>query len=75
MRIAAFMASAFFALAAASVSAEDHSHSGLREETRAVLPHLKNGHIVEEPGLTHGMFDVGAPIFGRHRCTFFDTDL
>ena len=52
-----------------------NTHGGLREETRAVLPYLRNGHIVEEPGLTHGIFDVGAPILGAHLRAFLDADL
>lgn len=52
-----------------------NTHGGLREETRAVLPHLKNGRIVEEPGLTHGIFDVGAPVLGRHLRIFLDAEL
>lgn len=52
-----------------------NTHGGLREETRAVLPHLKDGRIVEEPGLTHGIFDVGAPVLGRHLRAFLDADL
>lgn len=52
-----------------------NTHGGLREETRAVLPYLKNGRIVEEPGLTHGIFDVGAPVLGRHLRAFLDAEL
>lgn len=52
-----------------------NTHGGLREETRAVLPHLKNGRIVEEPGLTHGIFDVGAPVLGKHLRSFLDAEL
>lgn len=52
-----------------------NTHGGLREETRAVLPHLKNGRIIEEPGLTHGIFDVGAPVLGRHLRSFLDAEL
>ena len=51
-----------------------NTHGGLREETRAVLPHLQNGRIVEEPGLTHGIYDVGAPVLGRHLRAFLDSD-
>lgn len=52
-----------------------NTHGGLREETRAVLPHLKNGRIIEELGLTHGIFDVGAPVLGRHLRAFLDAEL
>ena len=52
-----------------------NTHGGLREETRAVLPHLQNGRIIEEPGLTHGIFDVGAPVLGRHLRAFLDMEL
>lgn len=52
-----------------------NTHGGLREETRAVLPYLLNGRIVEEPGLTHGIFDVGAPVLGKHLRAFLDADL
>ncbi len=52
-----------------------NTHGGLREETRAVLPYLENGRIVEEPGLTHGIFDVGAPVLGKHLRAFLDADL
>ncbi len=51
-----------------------NTHGGLREETRAVLPHLQNGRIVEEPGLTHGIYDVGAPVLGRYLRAFLDSD-
>lgn len=52
-----------------------NTHGGLREETRAVLPHLKDGRIVEESGLTHGIFDVGAPVLGGHLRAFLDANL
>ncbi|MBT5564587.1 MAG: alpha/beta fold hydrolase [Rhodospirillaceae bacterium] len=52
-----------------------NTHGGLREETRAVLPYLQNGRLVEEPGLTHGIFDVGAPVLGKHLRAFLDSDL
>ena len=52
-----------------------NTHGGLREETRAVMPHLQNGRIVEEPGLTHGIFDVGAPVLGRHLRAYLDSDV
>ena len=52
-----------------------NTHGGLKEETRAVLPYLKNGRIIEEPSLTHGIFDVGAPVLGRHLRAFLDADL
>lgn len=52
-----------------------NTHGGLREETRAVLPHLRNGRIIEEPGLTHGIFDVGAPVLGTHLRAYLDSDL
>lgn len=52
-----------------------NTHGIFREETRAVLPHLKNGRIVEEPGLTNSVFDVGSPVLGRHIRAFLDAEL
>lgn len=52
-----------------------NTHGGLADETRAVLPFLQNGRIVEEPGLTHGIYDVGAPVLGRHLRVFLDAEL
>ncbi len=52
-----------------------NTHGGLADETRAVLPHLQNGQIVEEPGLTHGIYDVGVPVLARHLRAFLDSDL
>ena len=60
---------------AIAAMAADQSHIGLKEEKRAVLPQLKDGLIVEEPDLTHGVFDVGAPVLVRHLRAFLDADL
>ena len=52
-----------------------NNHGGLKEETRAVLPLLQNGTLVELPNLTHGIWDVGAQRLATEFRTFLDSEM
>ena len=50
-----------------------NNHGGLKENTRAVLPLLSDGELVELPGLTHGIWDVGAARLAAEFRSFLDS--
>jgi len=51
-----------------------NNHGGLKENTRAVLPLLQDGELVELPGLTNGIWDVGADRLAQEFRTFLDSN-
>jgi len=74
-KVGAALTAVSLVFSAIAATAADQSHIGRKEETRAVLPLLKDGCIFEELGLTHGIFDVGAPVLGKHLRAFLAADL
>ncbi len=52
-----------------------NTHGGLKENSRAVMPYLKDVRIVEIPELHHGVFDLGVEKLARESRAFLDTDL